>query len=193
MKYVTKTAHSSDCPENRDSRKQKLPYQNEGNSSTHGAFMCSGDIFAPKNLSTGKFTLSRARNLLCEICKVAATPNYQFFPKYKEVLNPLICAITSRNHRINHLPKKITHTKNSFGRSRISGQCNYDLNFSNPTTNNIRPAKSYSSMTTAKTVANGNQYSTSPMFHYAFHQALLISSIKEYIRPTRTPAPLNSG
>ena len=193
MKYVTKTAHSSDRLEIRESRKQNLPSQNVGNSSTHGAFMCSGDIFAPKNLSTAKFTLARARNLLCEICKVAATPNYQFFPKYKEILNPLICAITSRNHRINHLPKERPPTKNSFGWARISGQCNYDLHFSNPTTNIIRPAKSYSSMTTTKTVANGNRYPTSPMFHHAFHRALLLSSIKENIRPTGTPAPLNSG
>ena len=193
MKYVTKTTHSSDRLEIRESRKQKLHLQNEDNLSTHSAFMCSGVIIAPKNLSTGKIPLSGARNLLCEIYKAAATPNYQFFLKCKEILNSLSCAVTSRKHSLNRLPKKMAPVENSLNRPRITSQCNYGLIFSNLTINLTRPVNSYFSLTTAKTVANGSQYPALTMFHHVFHQSLLLTSNREYIRPTGTPASSNPG
>lgn len=193
MKYVTKTTRISDFLATRETRKDRVHPRNEDSLSIYSTFVCSGAITAPKTLSTGKIPFSRERNLLCEIRKVGAAPNSKFFLKCKKILNLLTCAVTPRNHRLNRLPNKMTPAGSPLRKARISSQCNYGLNFYNLTINLTGPVKSYFSLTTAKTMANGNPQPTLIMFHRDFHRASLLSNITEYMRPTGTPAPLNSG
>lgn len=189
MQYVIKTIHTSDGLEIRASHQNKLHPQNEDNLFTHSTPRGDAAVVASKGLLSGNIPTSSDQGLLCKICKVAATPNYQLFLKSKKIISLLAYAVTPRNHCLNFSSKEILPGDKLPSMVSISRQGHWASYLLNLTSSLLRNFKPCLSKVAQKWLTSKRLYLPLVTPHSAFHRALfLLSSIKASLRLKETQA-----